>query len=256
LYRTYGRALLQSGDSDTEAFLLSELDSNERELEALRSESALLRERLEWQAALDDDTEHELDQAQARVRWLESELDSHDVHLAGATVPEVFNVTEVSSFEDLQIGALDLKRISMGQFDAGAAALDAFPEAPAWSRKAWRALVALDAYAAQRVAGDWEGDFYSWCKSTPAGQPIVSEKWIALSEDDRVNREAKFYGPRTFDVPTGVDASGRIYMPAHIKIVEGGRPAPRIHFFDDTIGATGMIHVGYIGPHLPNGQKY
>ena len=34
------------------------------------------------------------------------------------------------------------------------------------------------------------------------------------------------------------------------KIVEGGGPLiPRLYFHDDTKGATGKIHVGFIGPH-------
>ena len=33
-------------------------------------------------------------------------------------------------------------------------------------------------------------------------------------------------------------------MSAHIKLETGGRPAPRIHFFDDTAGATGLVVAG------------
>ncbi len=32
-------------------------------------------------------------------------------------------------------------------------------------------------------------------------------------------------------------------------------PAPRIHFVDDTAGATGKIHVGWFGHHLDNDSK-
>lgn len=41
-------------------------------------------------------------------------------------------------------------------------------------------------------------------------------------------------------------------MPAHIKLEKGGSPSPRIHFHDDTDGATGEIHVGWFGPHRNN----
>ncbi len=39
-------------------------------------------------------------------------------------------------------------------------------------------------------------------------------------------------------------------MEAHCKIAEGGgRLSPRVYFHDDTKGATGLVHVGFIGPH-------
>jgi hypothetical protein len=44
-------------------------------------------------------------------------------------------------------------------------------------------------------------------------------------------------------------------MLSHIKVAEGGGPlAPRIYFYDDTRGPTGIIHVGFFGPHrhMPN----
>lgn len=38
----------------------------------------------------------------------------------------------------------------------------------------------------------------------------------------------------------------------HIKLQEGGRPAPRIHVFDDTAGASRKLYVRYFGEHLIN----
>jgi hypothetical protein len=46
-------------------------------------------------------------------------------------------------------------------------------------------------------------------------------------------------------------------MLAHLKIAEGGgHLAPRVYFHDDTGGATGKAHVGFVGPHylVPNKQ--
>jgi len=40
-----------------------------------------------------------------------------------------------------------------------------------------------------------------------------------------------------------------------IKIEQGGYPSPRIHFHDDTGGATSQVHVGYFGVHLDNKSK-
>lgn len=43
-------------------------------------------------------------------------------------------------------------------------------------------------------------------------------------------------------------------MDEHVRLEKGSDPAPRIHFYDDTGGATGKVYVGYLGRHLPNFQ--
>jgi hypothetical protein len=48
---------------------------------------------------------------------------------------------------------------------------------------------------------------------------------------------------------------GRVYMEAHIRIEMGGTPCPRIHFYDDTAGTTGKIHIGWFGDHLDSFSK-
>lgn len=76
-----------------------------------------------------------------------------------------------------------------------------------------------------------------------------------MTESDFVQNTTKLANSRVFDVDERVDASGRITMLAHLKIAEGGGPlAPRVYFHDDTAGATGMVHVGLVGPHslVPN----
>jgi hypothetical protein len=44
-------------------------------------------------------------------------------------------------------------------------------------------------------------------------------------------------------------------METHIKIEPGGSPAPRIHFYDDTRGPTGKVHIGWFGDHLDSHAK-
>jgi hypothetical protein len=55
-------------------------------------------------------------------------------------------------------------------------------------------------------------------------------------------------------VDRAVDASGSVYMPAHVKLGMGGK-FPRIHFYDDSKGMTGRVHVGYLGVHLASIRK-
>ena len=61
---------------------------------------------------------------------------------------------------------------------------------------------------------------------------------------------------RTFDVPTVVDSTGRVYMEQHVKVDRGGQSAPRIHLYDDSGGPTQRIYIGYIGPHLPTWSSF
>jgi hypothetical protein len=76
-----------------------------------------------------------------------------------------------------------------------------------------------------------------------------------MAESETTDQNERFRELRTFTVDGAVVADGRIYMPAHVKIEKGGNPAPRIHFHDDTSGATGKIYVGWFGPHRDSKSK-
>ena len=59
-----------------------------------------------------------------------------------------------------------------------------------------------------------------------------------------------FEQDRMFEVDRRVEPSGEVVMEAHLKVSTGGGSlAPRIYFIDDTKGATGKVHIGFIGPH-------
>lgn len=133
--------------------------------------------------------------------------------------------------------------------------LDNSPNGFAWGNTTWRGLRALAAYAQDRAQGWNGGGFWEWCASGPLlGWPATPKK-LSMTESDFVQNTTKLANSRVFDVDERVDASGRITMLAHLKIAEGGGPlAPRVYFHDDTAGATGMVHVGLVGPHslVPN----
>lgn len=133
--------------------------------------------------------------------------------------------------------------------------LDNSPNGFAWGNTTWRGLRALAAYAQDRKQGWNAGGFWEWCSSGPLlGWPATSKK-LAMTEGETVRQSAKLSRTRIFSVDRNVDESGEITMLAHLKIAEGGGPlAPRVYFHDDTGGATGMVHVGLIGPHylVPN----
>ena len=123
--------------------------------------------------------------------------------------------------------------------------LDGTPSSVAWGRNTWRALRALEAYA---HAGTHNG-FWDWCERS--GHPFAwpaSPNRLAMYESDTVLRQ--YREDRLFPVDAAVSPDGEVEMLAHCKIADnGGRLTPRLYFHDDTKGATGKVHVGFIGPH-------
>jgi hypothetical protein len=78
-----------------------------------------------------------------------------------------------------------------------------------------------------------------------------------MTESETVQKNSKLRDTRIFKVASEINPNGQILMLAHLKIAEGGgHLAPRVYFHDDTGGATGKAHVGFVGPHylVPNKQ--
>jgi hypothetical protein len=124
--------------------------------------------------------------------------------------------------------------------------LDSTPNAAAWGRSYWRALRALHTYAQE---SGWEGDFWDWCANSghEHAWPATPKK-LAMSESQTALTQ--YRDDRIFEIDQRVSDDGRILMQAHCKIAEGGGAlSPRLYFHDDTDGPTGMIHVGFVGPH-------
>jgi len=124
--------------------------------------------------------------------------------------------------------------------------IDHAVESAAWGRTIWRALQALHIYATQSAE---YGGFWDWCENSGHAQAWpASNKKLAMNESQTAMNA---YGEdRVFKVDTRVRSSGKIVMEAHFKIAEGGGAfAPRIYFHDDTKGATGLVHIGFIGAH-------
>jgi hypothetical protein len=137
------------------------------------------------------------------------------------------------------------------------ALLDAAPEVAAWAAMSWRGLRALAAYASE--AATTRGDFWTWCSTSDHRDKwSASTKKLAMTDGCGVLNGRKLRSTRMLPVDTAVHPSGRIEMLAHLKIAAGGgNNIPRIHFYDDTKGATGKIHVGFFGPHylVPNSKS-
>lgn len=117
-----------------------------------------------------------------------------------------------------------------------------------WSHVAQRIkadLELLNRYAEEHRAGRVKIGFYNW-----AQMHGYSANLLALRESETTDGNKKLRRERTFKVPREADATGEIYMPAHLKLPGNYPIKPRIHFTLDTLNSVGKIYIGYIGPHL------
>ncbi len=251
LWRDRLRPLLEPAgapDDEIEAELLRlELEREQERALRARAEDTLESER-ETSAA----TERENDDLRRRVAWLERRMQEQgspaeptpeeearfDPDFCGDVPAEVAGHLSRVAFPDSQWAFAD-------ELDTHVSA--------SWAKRAWRAFKAMDAYAAAKADGGFEGNFRDYCDGGRLGAIPVT--WIALSESESTDRNDRFRSLRTLPLDPAVCDDDQIYMPAHIKIEQGGYPSPRIHFHDDTGGATGKVHVGYFGVHLDNKSK-
>lgn len=139
-------------------------------------------------------------------------------------------------------------------FDAALKKLGSDQRSGRWLATAWATLQALDAYAATkagvREAGFTPGPTFSNFRAYLDERPVegLPATLVQLTESRSVRQSPRFRGARIFLGPDNQP----VFMEAHVEIGRGGSPAPRLHFHDDTDGASEKVWVGYLGPHLPN----
>jgi hypothetical protein len=129
--------------------------------------------------------------------------------------------------------------------------LEATAKGEIWASDTWKGLLALHNYASDNKRGIDTGGFYIWCQKGNGW----SEDKLTMKESDSVLQDRAMGDKRIFPVDTAISPTGTIEMEAHLKIQKGGGSnIPRLYFLDDSRGATGKIHVGFIGPHylVPN----
>ena len=171
-----------------------------------------------------------------------------------APEPDALEVAPASLGELLaRLRARELPHVVFTGAEDVTASLDEHDLAGTAARKAWEAMLALDDYASQSLAGRCPTDVTGYLRATPPGCRGFSAARHARGESDDVRGNRRFASARTLPVPTEVDPSGRVGMWAHFKLTQSGMTSPRLHYHDAS-ATTGHVYVGYIGPHLPNGQ--
>lgn len=134
--------------------------------------------------------------------------------------------------------------------------IDSAPNSGATANTTWRGLRALAAYSAAKRRGS-QGDFWQWCERGEPDSWPATDKKLSMTESETLQKNRKLMQSRVFPVEPALDASQKRTMLAHLKVNEGGGDlAVRVYFYDDTMGSTRKVHVGFIGPHylVPNSK--
>ena len=256
---------------------LEDLAATEAVRAAHASEMAeLARARLEEQRAIVEELEEDLqfhreyavaadelrDDADLRARraadeaqYLRKQLaaaNQYDIAF-GAIPPEAYS-SHPDSFGDLLVRMTE-ELASRGVVFTGDAditrKLDTQDTSGRLVRSAWECLITLAGYVEARRAGVGVSGVHGYLTDAPTGYPMVSRNKFAPREStSTMNR---FGDERRLPVPTEVSADESVLMEAHFKLGSLGLVSPRMHFYDDT-AATGLVYVGYIGPHLRTEQ--
>lgn len=131
--------------------------------------------------------------------------------------------------------------------EQGIGDIDSHVLSKAWGLTLWQGLRALHVYA----LSNFDGDFRQWCQeSNHVYAWSASPKKLAMRESEATESNQKLKDQRLFPVISALDESRKKYMVAHLKISQSGSVLiPRVYFYDDTRGATGLVHIGFIGPH-------
>jgi hypothetical protein len=233
--------------------LLDDVDRDNRQLTRdLAAAEAQIAQDADALAAL----QAELNRVTRERDWLRQTLtDTGRGEAAWAGPPEPDLPDSVESVEEaLAVAEAYLDRIVLpAGIDAHTDALDSNAQAPSWAMQTYRALRDLNAYATAKADGTFDGSYYDWCASGQGNWPVSG---YSATESPSVGNNPKWRRTRMLPIDPAthadVDRDGLVYMQAHIKISGSSNAVPRIHLYDDTRGPTKKVHVGYVGPHLPN----
>jgi hypothetical protein len=229
-------------------------DEYGRELRELRAHPlAQQAEEAEKQAeeawALSELSDAEVERLTGEVAWLRRQLAQVPGRSYGEPVPETAKGPE-SWQELLELSSELLEHVQV--LDSVRAPLQKLygrASSASWLRRTWSTLEALEAYVvAKKEHGPQVLSNFATYLEWPQATDLIPRTWFRPSEVSLDRRGGDWRRTRLFEVP----GLGEMFMGAHVRIGQGGTGAPRLHFYDDTCGTTAKIHVGYIGPHLPN----
>lgn len=252
LLQIASRLATVAGHGDALAKLHSRVEELQSRVEGLEDERKALTEVLE-----DEQTAHEValldvDNRDARIRWLESKLSKLGDHESSyLDTPNEFATERPGSFEELLQRIEELEGIEFTGDPNEVARLSVMDTNDAALRTAWEAVEVVADYARSRRSGDFDSGLDHYLKSAPDGyRTFPPGKWAQSETGTTMNA----YGAeRIFPVPKSVDPTARVEMKAHFRLARIGRSSPRMYVYD-CHPAHALVCIGYIGTHLTNTQ--
>lgn len=239
----------QESKENIEARLADQEEEIDRLNEQLLSEQSR-QEELELDAAIAMEEAARLADIE---QWLRRQFrDTDQAWLVSTPIPAEERTPEPDSFDQLVdwLNGGRYERVKFTGDESETSLLDLHSGLDVALRNAHAAVLALRDYA--RVKSDgWEGSVDAYLRNTPDGCRSVPIKKHAATESDSVLKRRRWLDMRTFPVPKAVHSSCLKLMPAHFKLGLLGQVSPRLHYLDDT-SVTGIVYIGYIGPHLEN----
>lgn len=244
------RLFRRDHDSRAVEALRDRLDGLQTAMEEAEDEKRLLAEALDDAQLEVEVARLDVDDREARIRWLESRLKAKGDHEASyLDVPEEFRSSRPSSFTELLERINECSNVEftgdadevekLNQVDTNDSAL----------RTAWDAVLAMQDYAKARSEGACDKGLSHYLAHTPTGYATIAPGKFA--ENETKSTMDAHGDERLFAVPTRVDAGGYAVMKAHFKLAQIGMTSPRMHILDGHPDEP-TIFIGYIGPHLTN----
>lgn len=229
--------------------VLARLDGMTEEIAEFRYQTDELRSLNEYYLNEAREFEDQLEQAQARLRFVQKEL-----ALAGkpeeaysfAQHEDIFE--DVSSFTDLEqlLPSLVPEGIVFTGDISSMLNIDEIDSEGIAIRRALKSIRCLLSYREERISGSHETGLFHYLQN-PTGGFSVPPKMFAPKESESTMNQ--FGDERQFPVPIEVDPSGWAVMESHFKLGKIGRRSPRMHILDD-LANSGNIYIGYVGEHL------
>ncbi len=118
-------------------------------------------------------------------------------------------------------------------------------------QRAWEASVSLADYLRAKKLGDASGSVHKFLEDQPIGYRHFPVTMHAATETKYTKDH--FGDERLLHVPETVSDGGMVVMLEHFKLARINRQDPRMYYFDDS-SRSGIIYIGYIGPHMTNGM--
>lgn len=249
------------------ARLEGELEGKDGEINGWKRRQEGAEARAEREAEAAAEARGERDELGRRVAELEQDVANRDAELGelrrGEPSRDAAGEQPGAAVLDLDGGSMsDLLRVAAQLLDGVEvpdAALEHADEVDKESRERWRESVieglhSLNEYATER--GGFSGGFYEWQQRGMAKKYPFSTHRIAMRDSDATASGKATSAAREFEIDGSVDGGHRkingayvIQMESHLTFSGSTPNVPRIYFHDDTGGATGKVHVGFIGPH-------